>query len=507
MLGIANRNYFSFIHKPISILFLSIIFISFIFFNISSNAIIADSDSGFEYTNAQNILLYGKVEHGPVVQQFLYALIIGIFGPDYKSILVFQSILTILVVLITFQFVKEKTNMNIAVLVPFLFLSFTAFYFGNYTLKQYPLFLFLLTLSLYYLDKYINNKKNINLFLSAFFLGLSIMTHLLIIPFVSFVFLYYSLSKILRREKLTFKDVINFYSVFILVIFPYIMWRIIIDGMSLQYILAYPSNWFTIEYAKIHNEEFWDMSPTFTFEYYHDLYELFKQWVFIPVLLPFLILGLVKHKDKSFVCVWFLMLFAPYLVGRGVIRWNYIYVFIPLIVILSLVGLYNLLKHQINRKIITLIVFIIIVFSVASYSEASSYFEQRIARLSTMIKDMNSFDEIIPDGENILFRSREISTLLPNRNIIRITDLSEEDATAYVGWTNDSVPNIFKKYNISYVIVYKDIKMEKDFHGWYKIKTGEEPRHYIMIENSSDFRKEGEGKGFKLYKFINNSIQ
>ena len=500
-----NVKYLNFDRKQIIIFILSIVFISIIYFSFSLNAIITDSDSGFEYTNAQNIALYGKIERGPVIQQFLYAFILGIAGFNYKIILIFQTILTLLIIIVTFQFVRKKVSANSAFLVPFLFLYFPVFYFGNYTLKQYPLFLFLLFLSLYYFDKYLTDKKNKTLFLSALFLGTGIMTHLLVLPFIGFAGLYYFLAKIFKKKKLIFKDVLKFYFILFLIISPFVVWEII-NSTSLQAILTYPSAWVIMKYGRIINKQFWGYPYPFTIDYFHEFFELLKNWVFILPLLPFLILGLIKNKDKTFIIIWFLMLFAPYLVGRGVIRWVYTYPFIPLVVILSVIGLNELLKLRMNKRVRALIICTIIILSGISYSLASVAFSQRIKYLSPAAEDASNFNKFIPENSNILFRSRSLSNYFQYKNILMIgKDLSEKDAITYLNWTSDEkVAEVFKKYDISYVILYKNIRFEKDYHIWFKLVTGHEPRHYYMIEKSLFFKKLKEGRQFILYEFLKN---
>ena len=84
-------------------------------------------------------------------------------------------------------------------------------------------------------------------------------------------------------------------------------------------------------------------------------------------------------------------------------------------------------------------------------------------------------------------------------------DLSEKDAITYLNWTSDEkVAEVFKKYDISYVILYKNIRFEKDYHIWFKLVTGHEPRHYYMIEKSLFFKKLKEGRQFILYEFLKN---
>lgn len=468
----------------------------------SSNAIVLDSDSGFEYTNAQNVLQNKGLEHGPVVQQLLYALILGMFGPDYRNILVFQSILTTLLILVTFRFIRRKINFKVAAIASLLFLLFPNFYWGNYSLKQYPLFLLFLMLSIYYFDTYIENKESRLMFFSAVFLGLATMTHLLSLPFVGLVLLYYLCNK-LRGSALTFNEVTKFYFMLLLIISPYLIWRIVVDGLSLDVLLTYPATWGTIKYGKIVNIEFWGMTPPFTFEYYRRFLELLVNWVFLPSLSLFLLFGLAKYKDKKLVISWFLVLLAPYLVRGSTISSVYFYPFMPLMVALSAQGIHTFSKLHNSKRIEILVIGIIIALSLANFGYISTVFEHEMNRRSPEVQDVKEFNTLITEGSNILFRSRVLSPHLPQKNVLQIQDLSEENAIIYLDWKSDEeVAKVFMKYNISYVILYKNIRWERDYHVWFKLVTGHEPSHFYKIKESQYFEKVKEGNYYILYKFI-----
>jgi len=473
----------------------------------STNATVADSDSGFEYTNAQNVLQGKGLEHGPVVQQLLYALILGIFGPDYRSILVFQNILTTLLVLVTFRFIRRKINFSVAVIASLFFLLFPTFYWGNYSLKQYPLFLLFLMLAIYYFDRYMENKESRLMLFSAVFLGLATMTHLLSLPFVGFVLLYYLCSK-LRDNALAFNEVTKFYLILLLTISPYLIWRIAVDGFSLDLLLTYPPRWQTIKYGRIINIEFWGMPPTFTLEYYRRFLELLVVWVFLPSLLLFLLFGIAKYKDKKLIFSWFLVLIAPYFVGRGVNVWFYTYPFMPLMVALAAQGFHTFSKLHNSRRIEILVIGIIIALSLTNFVYANTSFEQTMNRLSSGAQDAKEFNTMITEGSNILFRSRALSPLLPHKNVLQIQDLSEEDAISYLDWKSDEeVAKVFMKYNISYVIQYKNIRWEKDYYVWFKPVVGREPSHFYKIQESQYFEKVKEGNFYILYKFTVLQLQ
>lgn len=486
----------------ISTLLILIVLVFSVCVYFSSKAVIFDSDSGFEYANAQNVLEGKGLEHGPVVQQLLYALILGIFGRDYRSILVFQSILTTLLILVTFLFVRRKTSFNVAIIASLLFLFFPIFYWGIYTLKPYPLFLLLLMLTVYCFDRYMENRESRFMLFSAVSLGLATMTHLLSLPFVGLILLYYLLGK-LRGNTLTLVEVAKFYFLAFLVVSPYLTWRIMVDGLSLDLFLTYPARWHTIKYGLLVNKEFWGMPLPFTFEYYYRLLGYLVIWAFSPSLSIFLLFGLAKYEDKKLLISWLLVLLAPFFIGRGVASYVYVYPFTPLILSLSAQGIHTFLKLHNSRRIKILVIGLIVALALANYGHANSAFERRMNRISPEVQDAEEFNTMIPEGSNILFRSRAFSTLLPCKNVLMVQELSEEDALTYLDWNNDKeVANVFMKYNISYVILYKDVRWERDYHVWFELVTGHKPSHFYKIDESQYFEKAKEGNVYILYKFI-----
>jgi len=357
-------------------------------------------------------------------------------------------------------------------------------------------------LAIYYFDRYLEDKESRLMLFSAVFLGLATMTHLLSLPFVGLVLLYYLCGK-LRDNTLAFNEVAKFYLILLLTISPYLIWRIAVDGFSLNLLLTYPPRWQTIKYGRIINIEFWGFPPTFTLEYYHRFLELLVVWVFLPSLLLFLLFGIAKYKDKKLIFSWFLVLIAPYFVGRGINSWVYTYPFMPLMVALAAQGFHTFSKLHNSRRIKILFIGIIIALSLTNFGYANTSFEQKMNRLSSGAQDAKEFNTMITEGSTILFRSRALSPLLPHKNVLQIQDLSEEDAISYLDWKSDEeVAKVFMKYNISYVIHYKDIRWEKDFYAWFKYVTGHEPSHFYKIQESQYFEKVKEGNYYILYKFI-----
>lgn len=472
-------------------------------FYISSNALVLDSDSGFEYANAQYILQGEGLEHGPFIQQLLYAAILGTFGSDYRSILYLQDILITLLVIVTFLFVRRKTDFKTAILASTTFLLFPVFYRWSFSLKPYPLFLLFLILSVFFFDRYLQDRRGTLAFSYALFLGLAIMTHLLAVPFLALPFLYYLLDKARKKHLFHTGQVARIYLLIILVLLPYLAWRLIVDGPSLTLLLTYPSRWHTIKYGVTVNVVFWGFPEPLTWAYFNRFWEVLSTTILLLPLVPFMMLGFAKYEDKALLGSWFFVLLVPYLVGRGIPGLIYLYPFLPFVVIAFARGTRFFLKAHSSKLPQLIIVFAVISLAVSSYSSAVTSFEQRNASLSPSLQDAQEFNEIIEDGSNVLFRSRALSTALPGKNVIQIQDLSEEDALVYLDWENDlEVARVFMKYNISYAVLYKDIRWERDYHIWFKLVTGREPSHYYRITESPCFEQVKEGDPFVLFRFL-----
>lgn len=467
----------------------------------SSYTEVIDSDSGFEYTNAQNLLINNRLEHGPIIQQIINAVILGIFGLNFRNLLVFQSLLNAIVVLVTFHFIKRRTGIVSAIISSFLFLFFNNFYWSNYVIKQYPLFLLFLLVSINFFDIYLNHRGKKSLCFSAIFLGLGLMTHMLCLPFVALVFLYYLFSKILQDNSLKSNELLIYYLTLFLTILPYLFWRISIDGFSLNTLLTYPAKWGTIKYGKMVNLEFWQMTPPFTFGYYFNIISLLINSAFIPTLIPLYTIGFLQFNRKKLVVCWLLVFLIPYFFGRGIFTLKYGFPLMPLAVILSAQGINTFLTQGIKiKKFYNTVIILLLALSILHCVYLSSLFNNYSNKYDSSVKDFKDFNSIIPVGSYILFRSRLPSPYFPQKNVLEIQDLLEEDAIIYLDWQSDEeVMKVFNKYNISFVILYKEIRWENDYHVWFKAITEHEPSHYIMIEESTNFKKIKDGNNFILY--------
>lgn len=481
----------------------------FILLQFSLRAIVIDSDSGYEFTNAQNLLVNGKVTHtNYLFSQFFYGLVMGIFGIDYRNILIIQSILSIIIMLITYK-LSKTLNKNIPpFFIPIIFLMFPSFYWGNYTLKQYPLFSVFLLLSVYYLLKAekTNWKSSKVTIFASIFMVLSVLTHSLPIPFI-FLPIFIYIFKIFRiqREEINFNGLFLFYLLFLLFISPYVFWRFLTDGFSIKILISDPKFWGIYKYGLVTNTQFWNLPNPGTIEYYSSVVEVFKNYLLRPVVVFFMLLGVLKVRNKNFLIGWLICLVLPYLLGKAMPSQIYLYIFISFISILVCYGMYIVIKITSSKYVKLLVIATVILSAFVTFGAEYTLFDKYQDFLFPMYEDLTKINEILSPNDRVLCRSKLVAPILPYKEVLQITrDISEEDATIYLGWlSDDEVAEVFKKYNINYVILYKDITWERDYYVWFKIKTGDYPRHYLMIRESKYFKKVYEGRRFILYEFKN----
>lgn len=470
---------------------------------IGSQAVVVDPDSGFEFTNAQRLVLGGDPEPGPVLQQYGNAVVLLVFDFDYASILAVQCLLTALIFVVISVLARESGDRYAGLFALASLLPLQVAFFGPSTLKQYPLFLLFLLLSLLYFYRFTKSGGRRTLILSGLFMAAASITHLLALPFVSVVIVYYLVSRVKSNNRGSLRNLVLFCLVVLALLLPYLAWRASLGSLSLDSVTTYPSSWMTLKYGKIINEEFWGFTPSLTLGYFQDLFKLLVGYAFLPLFLPFIILGLVTCCHKVFYLSWLFLLLAPYLAGRGVLSWVYTYPFFPFAVILVALGLREFTKWRLRRSLIATVLVVFLVFAAYGLSTTITAYEQRFGNLMEVEDDAFKMEDIVPTGVNILSRSRGLSNLLPQRVVFGLGDLSEEDAILYLNWTSDSiVGDVFDKYGLSFVIMHKEVGYERDYHVWFEHLMGHKPRHYYMIEESSYFRLRYDGNKFKLYEFI-----
>lgn len=292
---------------------------------------------------------------------------------------------------------------------------------------------------------------------------------------------------------------------------PWLIWHLQIGGIQHFYFGNY--SWYSVKYLPIVNRYFWDYgSPGYSnlsqlFDYYSNFFSLFWGQLLIGVSWLFILIGLIKIKSRlrALCIVWIIITIVPLLLIQTATFARYIYFTLPPFIILASYGFYYLIK-RLNKKFIlaiTLLVLILGCLQIQSYFEnflnSSSYPSED----SPSIQDINLFKTIINDNNNIYSRHHAFQYYFQNNRFIVPSDMSEEDSISFLSWKNEAdISIIMEKYQIGWIMLYKDESWEKDYYIWVKEVTGDYTKHYINIEDSANFQKVSEGNIYILYKYI-----
>jgi len=474
--------------------------VSLVVLYFSSTAIVADSDSGYRYRDAKGYLTDGHLESGPVMSQIVYAQFLAAFDLDYSALVVVQGIFSILLILTTYLMVRKKTGHHaVALLSSLLFFQFFNFFWGTYTMKEYPMFLFFAVSSIYFFDRSLTTRNSKMIFISSLFMALSYMTHILATFGIAVPLVYYLFCRV-QKKRMSFTPVLQFYLFLVILLAPYLTWRILNDGWQFYH---YPNTWGILRYGRMLNIEFWNMPDPFTTEYYARVLSLVGTYLFSPLLLILFIVAVIRSPERTLIVSWLVALFIPFYVSNISPIYVYMYPMMPALILAAGLGLKWIIGADHHRAVAVAIVILIFALAVGSVSIAASNFERRQADAKALLSDMEMFQSVMEPNKKVLFRSYAISPLLPRETVLMLTgDIAEEDAVTYLNWTSEeAVSAVMEKYGIRYVILYKDVRWERDFHIFFNIREGHPPNHYIKIEDSPNFEMVLEGGITKLFRY------
>lgn len=116
--------------------------------------------------------------------------------------------------------------------------------------------------------------------------------------------------------------------------------------------------------------------------------------------------------------------------------------------------------------------------------------------------------DFITDGRGIIARDQVMQAFVPGSQVHNPLSIEEDDWVTYLSWPDEeAVLTVLNKYNIGWVVLRQDIRFERDYHGsWLINETGQLPRHYLEIENASNFEKVATGDYYILYRVEHNSL-
>ncbi len=470
---------------------LSAIFISF-------NTPPRGHDEGLEFRNAKNILNYNTLRSGPIIQQILYATFLEISNYDYMSLKLLIALVSLLVILATYIFLRGDISSKSIYISLIFFNANQIFLWGETTLKQYSIYLFFIILFFYSFKIYCRKKHKMNwLILSAFFLSASYMTHIITVFFFIVPIGYFLLSRIFKFD-IPPKRLMLFYMFAGLFLLIYLYWRIQNDGMLFY---KYPTHW-AAKYGVLTNQKFWKLTPPFSIMYYFEfLKRLEKLLIACTLILP--LIGIANIRDKILVYVFLLASVGAFLISKAPMRSIYLYPVVPVLIIFTAYGIEYIVKYRVRSpKVLVFILFIVILIGTSIFSCNIMNLKNGIIKENNQFKEQAEYLSSQIDG-NVLFRTYSFSPYL-NKTVKSIRpgeDFTQKDAITFLKWPSDEeVFRLFIKYNLSYVIICKNVKMEREYYVWFRYLTGTEPVHYVRIRNSPIFEKVTETRNFELYR-------
>jgi len=501
-----NKFYIS-----LSVIFLFILIASLCIY-FSYNAIPIGTDNGNVFIESRIYLEEGFDRGYSSLQPLITTIINAIFlsiSNNFPLILL-SGIFSILIALLVFRFIQLEIGITAAILSLALFLLSPLFFERTWYLAPYPLSLFFITSSIFIYLK-LDKDKAANLILliiSAFFMALAVYTWTLALTMIAIPILYHILC---RSVKNNIRLIFGFYASILIFMLTWMIWHLEIGGIQHFYFNSY--GWYSVKYLPMVNKLFWGYGglgysniPKL-FSYYGNFLSLIWENLFIGIGLIFSILGLLKIEPRlrSLCIVWIIIAILPLLILQTAAFDRYLYFTLPPFIILASYGLAYLLK-SLNGKLkigIILLVLLVCFIQVPKYFDDFHESPSYPSPNSASIQDINLFREIINDNRNIYSRHHAFQYYFHDNYFIAFSDMSEEDAISFLSWESESaISTIMEKYNIGWIMLYKDESFEKDYYIWVKEVTGEYTKHYLYISESPNFEMIYYGRIYIFYKYI-----
>lgn len=440
----------------------------------------------------------------PLLTTYYYSIFLSFFGYEFNLNFLNFPIAIISILLIYLIMIKIGITKKISLLSIFFLLSSFLFFQGIIDVRPYLLANFFVLMSINFFLNYLKNGDKKHFILSAIFLSFTVFIQNMFIVALIFPGIFYILSSILSKS-IKFKNIFYYYLIILIIISPWLIYRFSLAGFDFY---KAPLTWIHSEgYWAQFNLEFYSRPQPLSFDYY--LYFFKNFYNALPIIfifsLPFTFIGKIE-KYKILILSWLLAFVFPFMLGKVPAESRYLYPLLISSVVFSSIGLFNLYE-KINKKtpknFVILIFVLVILFSLLSFSTIINKLSEDNKRKTESINDIIIFKDNIEKNTSIYSRSHLITPYIPNNHVYSITDLKLEDAISLISWVSEEdVEKVFKKYEITYVILYKSLYWERDFHAWLTLATNKEPMHYIKIDGSKCFVKLQESNRYKLYKFI-----
>lgn len=467
----------------------------------AAQSIVADSDGGRIWHFAKVMLEDGT---GPAFRSLemplpvaLYAYLLGMFGYGFPLPLL-QALFSVLIVIVVFKLAVKHFSATAAALSIMLFLLSYEFFSRSTSIKPYPLFVFFIMTTLYFLDRSLETETSTDLAFAALTLALAVYTFsfsIVAIP-VPGLFLLLNRSDDLRSNL---RKTAVFYAWLAGFIAPWFLWRMTVAG---KYFYQSPYTWLWLKYRQTLNLEFWHRPDVRSLVYYRRFLRQFDLVMFMSIVTAFFLPGLLLLGRDLRLLISLLagFLLAPIILGLLPPETRYLYPLLPLLVIGSGVGLEVILLalRPRSRSIILAMFTILALAMVPQHLDNQAAVSRKRQNSAQEIAAIRSF---LKPGERIFTRSYQNQAQLPENLIVTKTDMTEAEAIVFYSWIDDrQVRKLMRTHNISWILLHNSEYWENRYNVWLRTATGFEPKHYYRINKSSYFKKIYKGKSYILYK-------
>lgn len=481
-------------------LILLIILTAGLIVHIAYNSQIYGSDPGKIFNRAKVFLDYGYQESFkmllPPSTIILYSVFLGIFDYSYPLLLI-QGISWILLALLIYRFVNYHMHNQLVAIISIILLLYSETLISMvYWLPAYTTSLFLTTLGISLFLKYTNEKRKKSLYLSSIFMVSAAYFHNLFLIAGLIPLIYYILheNKMLLNIR-HLNPLTEYYIIYGILYLPWFLYGFSIAGFDFY---KAPYTWMQIKYWPEFNLELFNRPAIHSIDYFQYFIDNSDELIPFYLILPFILIGFLKSDRKYIYISWILVSISPVLLGIISTNMRYLILSVPAIILLACEGLVYTYK-TFSRKSFTLIFSIFIIFGASAIDMHLGLYHQRQSINYNQIIQFENFKDYINDGENIYFRSHIIQPFFPKNRVYETAELDEEDAINFLVWSsNETSRDIMMKYNIKWVLLYNP-KEEKRLHSWLNL-INQEPKHYLMIENSPYLTKRQQTKNYILYE-------
>ncbi len=491
--------------QKIAFYFLLSIFAAFILY-LSYSTVPIGSDMGRVWRFSK-IFLNSPQESFATLEPFLpvslYGTLFGLAGTQFPLALV-QGISSVLVVLVICNYLYKRYGFTAGVMPLLITGSSYQFLERATSLVPYPLFLLFSTLSLMNYLAFLEQKKDRYLYISALFIVFSIYTFNLSLVFLIPVF-FHGLVLFLTRKKNERKGIaislIKYYSVVVVLIIPWFIWRYQAAGMNFY---KNPITWLMQKYWSKYNIVLFDRPTPLSREYFSYFFDFgIKEVLGSYFIVILACIGFIKSKYRSFLFFWILAPLIPILIGRLPTEERYLYGMLPPILITSGIGIEYIRKESKSLRNIAVMLLIAVLLTLFSKNIVRLY-QLRLDHRE-LSSEMVTLRNYIDNKKSIYFRSFQYQILFKDNIMISPSYMNEEDALNFIAWTNEeAIESILKKYDISWVILYNSLLLENKYNGWISLAMPlSKPGHYTGIQQSRGFEKVATTENFTLYKVIN----